>query len=105
MATLDVTPIQPDPLYVHGQEGPPGPQGPAGPTGATGPMGPPGPPGGSATYTQVWSWTNKTTDAANSGQVGINTATSATATQLNLNEKTSDNTDVTVGFMQKAKAN
>jgi hypothetical protein len=45
MTTLDVTPIQPDPLFIEGQEGPPGPQGPPGPTGPQGPTGPTGPQG------------------------------------------------------------
>lgn len=45
MTTLDVTPIQPNQLFIEGQEGPPGPQGPPGPTGPTGATGPTGPTG------------------------------------------------------------
>lgn len=84
--------------------GPIGPQGPQGPTGPAGPMGPAGavgPPGVSnAAYTGTWTWTTKTADAATNGQVGINAGTWAGATQLNLNEKQTDNTDSTAFFVR-----
>lgn len=68
----------------------------SGGVGPEGPAGPPGPPGASnAAYTGEWVWTTKTADAATSGQVGINAATWAAATQLNLNEQKGDNADTT----------
>jgi len=81
---------------VEIQRGSPGPPGPPGPEGALGPQGPPG--AANAVYTAIWDWTTKTADAANSGQVGINAATWAAATQLNINEKKSDSADVTAFF-------
>src|SRR5262245_9026915 len=84
---IEVIKGPPNVIEVVQAGGPPGPQGPAGPPGPAGPAG--------CAYTQVWTSTNKTTDASGSGQVGINTTVASTATQLNMNQQTSDNTDVT----------
>lgn len=71
--------------------------------GPQGAQGPPGPPGWSnAVYTDIWTWTTKTADAANSGQVGINATSWASATQINLNEKTTVNRDATLAFAKIA---
>ncbi len=76
--------------------GAPGPQGPTGPQGPAGPQGSTGPPGVSnAAYTATWRWTTSTTDAASSGYVGINAATWAAATQVNVNETLPAGGDVT----------
>lgn len=96
---------------VQGPAGPAGPQGPAGPTGPAstvpgppGPTGPQGPPGEvNSVYTGTWTWTTKTADANTNGQVGINTTAWSTATQINLNEKTTDNADATT-FISKIKS-
>lgn len=84
-----------------GAAGPPGPQGPtgaagsAGPTGPQGPEGPQGPAGASnALYTATWTWTTKTTDANTAGQIGVNAATWAASTQLNISQQKADNADV-----------
>lgn len=49
-------------------------------------------------YSQLWTWTTKTTDANTSGQIGLNTAAWNTATVLNINERTTDNRDMTPAF-------
>lgn len=90
----------------QGIAGSPGPTGPTGPTGAmgatgavgvgsTGPTGPSGPPGFSnALYTATWTWTTKTTDANTAGQTGVNAATWAAATYVNVSQQKADNADV-----------
>ena len=49
-----------------------------------------------------WTWTTKTADAANPGQVGVNVYnppnTWATATAVNVNQQAADNTDATNAF-------
>ena len=75
--------------------GPVGPVGPAGPPGPQGVPGPQGPPGTSnASYTGTWRWTTLTTDASTTGRVGVNAATWAAVTQLNLNRTTYLGADV-----------
>jgi hypothetical protein len=90
------------PLW-EGMEGGGGGTGPPGPQGPQGDPGPPGPPGASnAAYTSTWSWTTKTTDAASRGQVGVNAATWAAVTQVNVNEQNGNNADVSA-FMARVK--
>ena len=48
---------------------------------------------GSGAVSNLWTWTTKTTDAATNGQVGIDSADWASASQVNLNEKATNNTD------------
>jgi hypothetical protein len=70
-----------------------------GPQGAVGPAGPQGPPGAAnASYSGIWRWTTSTVDAAASGDVGINAASAASATQVHLNEQKRDGTDVSSRF-------
>lgn len=83
-----------------GPQGATGTQGATGPAGATGAQGPPG--AANAAYSATWSWTTKTADAAANGQVGINNAAWVSATQVNLNEKTTGNVDTT-NFMARIK--
>lgn len=59
--------------------------------------GAPGPPGAlNAIYSDIWSWTTSTSAASSSGQVGLNAATWALTTQINLNEATKDGRNVSV---------
>jgi hypothetical protein len=66
--------------------------------GPQGPQGPPGPAGPAGAYTQTWAWTTKTGDASSNGQLGINSVGWATATQVNVAERSSDNSDVSAFF-------
>jgi predicted RNA-binding Zn ribbon-like protein len=107
--TLDVAPhgtltlTSPAPPGPPGPQGPAGPQGPTGAPGATGPMGPQGPAGAAnAAYSSIWRWTTNQTDAAATGRVGVNAATWAAVTQVNLNELNSAGTDVS-NFLNKLK--
>jgi hypothetical protein len=50
---------------------------------------------GNAVLTGVWRWTSSTTDAAQSGRVGLNQATWGGATQLNISETTQPGGDAT----------
>jgi len=87
-----------------GSGGPQGPQGPAGPQGpgGTGPQGAPGPQGaqgpqgqtGGTAFTGQFRWTTSTS-VANSGYVGINTASWASATLLNVSDTTQPGGDAT----------
>jgi hypothetical protein len=98
-----------------GPQGDPGPAGPAGPTGATGatgpagatgatgpagadgatgPQGPPGP--ANAIYTSTWTWTTNTSSASTAGQIGLNAATWAATTVINVNKQKADNADVSI---------
>ena len=78
-----------------GGPGAPGPPGPAGADGAPGPPGVQGPPGlTNAVYSDLWVWTTKTADANTNSQIGINAAIWENATQVNINERTKDNRDV-----------
>jgi Collagen triple helix repeat (20 copies) len=80
---------------VPGPPGSPGASGPPGSPGPEGPEGPQGPPGASnSLYSGEWVWATKTTDAGNSGQVGVDAFTWA-APHININEQKNDNTDVT----------
>jgi Collagen triple helix repeat (20 copies) len=92
---------------VAGIQGPVGATGPQGPTGATGadstvpgpagPQGVPGPPGSTnAIYTATWNWTTKTADANTAKQIGVNAATWAATTQVNVNQQKADNADTTM---------
>jgi hypothetical protein len=83
-----------------GATGPQGAQGVKGDTGATGAQGPPG--AANAAYTDTWTWTTKTADAATAGQVGVNQGFGSIVTQINLNEKTTNNADVT-NFLGRVK--
>jgi hypothetical protein len=89
-------------IVAAGNVGPPGPEGPEGPKGnqgQEGPVGPTGPPGAANSfYASEWTWTTKTADAATNGQVGINATSWEATTQININEKRADNTDVTMVF-------
>lgn len=81
-----------------GAQGSPGVPGTAGVAGAEGAMGPQGPAGAAnAVYTETWTWTTKTTDAATAGQAG-NDTTTWQATQINLNELTAANRDMAAAF-------
>lgn len=74
-----------------------GPTGSTGPTGDTGPAGVQGPPGSvNAIYSDIWSWTTSLTVASSLGQVGLNAASWAAATQINMNEQTKDGRNVSV---------
>lgn len=98
----------PGPIGPQGPIGPPGAPGPAstvpGPVGPQGPTGPQGPPGESgestSVYTEMWTWTNKTTDADVNGQVGINAANWAATTLFHLSEKTTNNRDMAIAIAQ-----
>src|SRR5436190_16562057 len=85
------------PPGAAGPSGPTGPTGSTGSTGATGPTGIQGPPGATnAIYSDIWSWTTSTTAASSSGQIGLNAATWAATTQININEQTKDGRNVSV---------
>ena len=53
---------------------------------------------GSNAYSETWRWTTKTTDALNSGEVGLNTANWTTATQLNINVTAANRRYMTPAF-------
>lgn len=63
-----------------------------------GPAGPPGPAGSEILFEGVWAWTNKTTDASQNGQVGNDVSDWASATLVNIAERTSNNTDASLVF-------
>lgn len=65
--------------------------------GAPGVDGIQGPPGSTnAIYSDIWSWTTSTSAASASGQIGLNAATWAATTQININEQTKDGRNVSV---------
>lgn len=72
--------------YATGGQGPPGP---------TGPAGPQGPPGASAAQSAAYVWTTAT-GAPAAGRLGMNQATWAAATQINIAKTRKDGTDVTL---------
>lgn len=79
----------------------PGPEGPVGPQGPIGPQGEQGPPGAAnAAYSATWRWTTNTVDAATSGVVGVNAATWAAVTQVNINTVTRDGIDASSFFVK-----
>jgi hypothetical protein len=71
----------------------------AGITGATGPAG-----RSNVLYSSQWLWTTKTADANASGQIGVNAATWAAATVVNLSELNQDGTDVSF-YLNRMQAN
>jgi collagen type I alpha len=81
----------------------PGPQGPAGPTGAQGIQGPPG--ASNAAYTAEWAWSANTGVPPNSGQVRINTASAATATQVRISKTTNGGADATTFLLSMKVGN
>jgi Collagen triple helix repeat (20 copies) len=89
------------PQGATGAQGAQGSTGAQGPTGSQGPAGPPG--ASNAAYSAEWAWTVKTADASNNGEVGLNNAAAASATEVHLAERTSGNTDASA-FFAKFKA-
>lgn len=72
------------------------------PAGVAGEPGPEGPPGWAvATFSAVWRWVTKTTDANTAGQVGNNNAgTTWAATTININKQRDDNGDTSYRLSQ-----
>ena len=55
-------------------------------------------------YNQTWVWTTKTADASLTGQIGINAATWAAATVVNVSEFNKDGAD-TAFYLNRVQAN